>query len=355
MLDELQEDQNKTNFTVEEVVSTEHNNMLQTKTAYSTAVQVIKPRNLNLIIRKVEEEAAIAGDEFYYAWKQGGDFIEGVTIGGALALARNWGNSAVDVKVEEQKDSYIFHGAFIDLETGFNLVRPFRQNKQSPKKKDGKEIYSGDRGKDIIFQIGASKAMRNVVLNAVPKWLTTKLLKKAKENITLKIEQMGIEKAKSLVVKKLAALGIDITTIEANYGMQKGWDIPKLVILMGTIRSLEEGYEKAETVFPTLADESKNTTPTPNLITKPSEQQTKTEPKNPVEKKLESLQEQPQEEIPEERLDNPKYWVYLIKQCKTKSELKSFLKKHSADLSMFGDSDMLKIQIAVDEREKELQ
>jgi hypothetical protein len=196
------------------------------------------------------EEAAIAGDGFYYSWKQGGENIEGLTVGAALAMIRNFGNCAVEVRVVEQPTSYVFEGVFVDLETGFNLVRPFRQNKQSPKKKDGKDVYTGDRGIDIIFQIGTSKAMRNVALNACPKWLTEKVMDKAKENVTAKIEKMGKVAATEMLRKKAAALQLDWARIEANYGKSTSWETDHLVKISSAMRAVEDGVERFDELFP---------------------------------------------------------------------------------------------------------
>ncbi len=223
--------------------------LMQTRSPYSTAVQVIRPRDLNKVEARCIQEAARAGDEFYYSWSQGGSIIEGNTVGSALMMVRNWGNCAVDVKVQETPNSYVFYGAFIDLETGFNLVRPFKMSKQSPKTKQGRDVYSGERGKDIIFQIGASKAIRNVTLNAVPKWLSEKVLETAKKNIIGQIEKMGKEKAIDKIVKKAEALKIPLDRIEANYGKKESWDLDKVVAVMGAIRSVEDGLESMEEVF----------------------------------------------------------------------------------------------------------
>lgn len=225
------------------------NGLMQVKTAYSTAVQVIKPRELNRIEALCINEAARAGDSFYYSWSQGGSIVEGLTVGAALMMVRNWGNCAVDVKVMETPSGYIFYGAFIDLETGFNLVRPFKASKQSPKNKQGRDIYTGDRGKDIIFQIGASKATRNVVMNAVPKWLSEKVLETAKKNVVGQVEKMGKVAAIDKIIRKAEALKIPFDRIEANYGKKDSWDIDKIVAVMGAIRSVEDGIESVEEVF----------------------------------------------------------------------------------------------------------
>lgn len=273
--------------------------MLRTQTQYSTAVQVVRPRNLNIVTNRCLEEAAIAGDEFYYSWSQSGSIVEGLTVGAALAIARNFGNCAVDTKVEETPTSYVFYGAFIDLETGFNIVRPFRQNKQSPKTKTGKDVYSGDRGKDIIFQIGASKAIRNVVLNAVPKWLASKVISKAKENVVGKIEKMGIEKTRTLVLNKINALGIDIKRVEFAYGNSKSWDIEKLVMLMGAIRSIEDGIESPDTIFPKIEKEPET------KANKTPEVETVTTPTAPAPKQAETPQENATLEVDDVTTDEP--------------------------------------------------
>lgn len=215
------------------------NTLRQVKSNYSSAIQIQKPRNLNKVILSCEAEAGYAGLEFYYAWMQGKQIVEGLSVNAALAIARNWGNCAMDVKVEETPSSYIFNAAFIDLETGFNLVRPFRQNKQSPKTKKGTDIYKGDRGKDVIFQIGASKATRNVILNAIPSWLSSKVLNKAKSSVKAKIEKMGVPAATSRVLKKIQSLNVPLWNIESTYGKKNTWDINKLALLMGTLKAIE--------------------------------------------------------------------------------------------------------------------
>jgi hypothetical protein len=229
--------------------------MIQTRSSYQTAIQVIRPRNLQDVERRCLIEAAMAGDSYYYSWKQGGEIIEGLSVGAALSMVRNFGNCAIECKVVEQPLCYVFEGVFIDLETGFNLIRPFRQNKTSPKKKDGGDVYKGERGTDIIFQIGTSKAMRNAVLNALPKFLADKVFAEAKKNVRSKIETMGIEKAKLMILKKAAALGISQERVEEQYGKEKAWDIEGVIQITSALRAVEDGLEKDIELFPLLEGE----------------------------------------------------------------------------------------------------
>jgi len=229
---------------------------IQTKNRYVTAMQVMSPRNLNRVISKCVEEASIAGEEFIYSWRQGGSIIEGLTVGAALSIVRNFGNSFVDVEVEEQEKAYIFTAYYSDLETGFNLSRSYRQNKASPKTKYGKDIYEGDRGTDIIFQIGQSKAIRNVILNAVPRWLATKVLEESKNNAMATINNMGEVKARELLRRKIDNLNLPLQRVENIYGKAKAWDKVKLVQLSSALKSLENGYEDEDTLFPVIAKAS---------------------------------------------------------------------------------------------------
>lgn len=225
--------------------------LMQVKTKYSTAVKGIEPRIMKDVERRCLEEAALMGDSCYYSWKQGGKIIEGLAVGAALMAIRNWGNCAVDVVVESpDPDADIFYAAFVDLETGFNLVRPFRQRREAPRKKSGESTYDGDRGLDVVYQIGASKAIRNVALNALPTWLKDEIMNKGKENVTAKINKMGIEKAKDMVKTKANSLGINLERLEVVYGKEKGWSTKDVVMISSALRNIEDGFEKDTELFP---------------------------------------------------------------------------------------------------------
>ena len=242
---------------------------MQIKTAYTTAMQVIKPRNLAVVERRCLEEAAIAGDEFYYSWKQGSSIIEGLTVGASMSIARNMGNCAVPVTVEETKDTYIFTATFVDLETGFNLSRMYRQRKGQNL---GEKMKKDGRAEDVVFQVGQSKAIRNSVLGAIPKWLQNKVMAKAKENVVGKIEQMGKEKAREMLLKKADALKISGDILEAEFGKSTGWDVEKLVQISGALRGIEDGILSMSEAFPTSKEQAKEDTGLNALAKKTSEQ-----------------------------------------------------------------------------------
>lgn len=229
--------------------------MMQVSTGFSTAVAVQKPRNRMAIVKMCEEEAAIAGDEFYYGWtvknKDGSkSLVEGPGVGLAQAAARNWGNCAVMMGVEEFPDHYIFTPTFVDLETGFNLQRAFRQNK-------GQDIgkFDKDRAEDIKFQIGQSKATRNVILNSLPNWLINKMMAVAKQNIIEKIQKEGLDSAKSRVLAFFARYDIDVARIEAKIKkVAARWNAEDIALLSGAMKTLADGAESAEELFPPLEE-----------------------------------------------------------------------------------------------------
>lgn len=107
--------------------------------------------------------AASAGERYYYRYpvKSGGatSYIEGPSIALANDLAREYGNLSIDTKVVDIGTHWMIYARVTDYETGSELVRPFQQRKSQ------KTTGDADRQQDIALQIGASKAIRNVVVN----------------------------------------------------------------------------------------------------------------------------------------------------------------------------------------------
>lgn len=238
----------------EELVKEGHT-MRKMQTEFTTAVAIAKPRVRTTVLAACEEEAAIAGDEFYYSWsvkgKRGSSLVEGLSVHAALAAVRNWGNSAVTCDVREVGDHFIFTATFLDMETGFNLQRTFRQRKSQDTGMKDKE-----RAEDIIYQIGQSKALRNVILNALPSWLTTKMIAKAKENIIAKIQKMGLDVAKQKTLAFFDGRGVDVERIEKKVGKKaERWNAEDLALLQGAMNTLLNGQESADSLFPETSED----------------------------------------------------------------------------------------------------
>ena len=164
----------------EEIATVRSGQTAQLRTSYVSAQRDIIPRKLPEVMRRVEIEAELASEDFYYAWTQKGGVIEGTSIDGAMILVRNFGNCVAEAQVIQEGASFwVFDAVFMDLETGFTTSRQFRQRKTQASQKVGKD-NDADRLLDIAFQIGQSKAIRNVVVKAMPGWLIGAAMKKAK-------------------------------------------------------------------------------------------------------------------------------------------------------------------------------
>jgi len=224
----------------------------QIQTKYATAVSVQKPRDLVEVEQKCMVEAALAGEVCFYGWGSGKNRVEGPSIDCAMIAARNWGNAALEMRpIVETNSAYVMEAAFVDLETGFTYSRQFRQSKNWT-------VFGNlddERKADVRFQIGQSKAQRNAILKALPKWLLNKMVDKAKVGVRAKldayIEKNGTEAARKLAMDALAKQGVSLERIEKKYGKKYGaWDVDLLVILKGDIRALADGAESADSLYP---------------------------------------------------------------------------------------------------------
>lgn len=236
------------------------------QTSYATAVAVQRPRDLKRTERALLQEATLAGEDFYYGWsvkdnKGKLSRIEGPSVDLANAAARCWGNCAVEsLPVQDAGDSWIFTGAFVDLETGFTMTRQFRQSKAST-------VFGrmdNERKDDIRFQIGQSKAIRNVVLNALPPSLIRHAMEEAKKGVRAKLEKFinekGLPAAIDIIVKELGKLGVKEAQIIDRVGVveTKAMTVDHLVMLRGDLTAIQSGQEYAETLFPVAGEVKSN-------------------------------------------------------------------------------------------------
>ncbi len=325
--------------------------LMQTRSPYSTAVQVIKPRNMELVEKKCIADASIAGDSFLYQWEVNErlkdntfrkKLLIGLSIGAALSIARNMGNNAVDVNVEERVDSYIFYAAYIDLETGFNLRRAFRQRKEQSM---GEKYKKDGRAEDIIFQIGQSKAIRNVCLNAAPVWLTDKVLEASKNSFVDKVER-DPSKYKKLCETNAEKLSIPFEKVELKYGKITGWDARKIVSCLMELRTVEDGLDDADKVFPSEKSESDNT---------PPETETKSQQQPQIENVGVVIEEKKEPDKPFViDWENPDSIIEGVRRIPDMPAYNKFRKENKRVLSTIGGKDQGKIVEALEKKENEL-
>jgi hypothetical protein len=238
--------------------------MQKVETAYTTAVAVQKPRSLTTVVKNVLEEAKLAKSAFYFKWpvknRSTGrtSIVQGGSIDLARSIARNFGNVAVDIIEEpETLTHYKFKAVFIDLETGLNWPRLFKQRKSQ---KTG--MADTERAEDIIFQIGQSKAQRNAVFQGVPGWLVDKAIEVAEQAEVQGIKDEGIEIARVKVLDFFAGYGVDQDRIELKLGKKvEKWIDKDIADLRASATAIKEGRTSVAEMFPQVKDEKPDEKP----------------------------------------------------------------------------------------------
>lgn len=215
-------------------------------TPFVTAIAVQKPRDLDKIVKAMDREAEYAGDAFWYSWTQKGEIIEGPTIGLANSLAREWGNCAVTCELQETDEAFYITARFIDLERGSQMERVFRQRKSQVQGR-----YDPERKLDMALQIGQSKAIRNVVVNAVPRWLVEKVIDNAKAAVAAKIDPKKLKELSEEVVKHFGQKGVKPEQLVAKAGRPMAeWTTRDIASFSADAKALKNGDVSLGDLFP---------------------------------------------------------------------------------------------------------
>lgn len=203
------------------------------------------------ILRDIREAAAMSSNDFYYSFpvkKRGGgvDYIEGISVDGAMACVTAYRNAEVDCRPVDIGHSWVFLGRFIDHERGVSVIRPFLQRKVG-----GSQLGGVDEGRriEIAFNIGASKATRNVVANAIRPY-TNFCFEESKQDL---VKRVGLKlpetKAKTLL--RLEELGIDLKRVEAQFGRAASeWTAREVAGLITQIKSVQQGLATPDMIWP---------------------------------------------------------------------------------------------------------
>lgn len=227
--------------------------MQQVKTQFVTAVAVQIPRDMKRVKADVLTEASELGEAAYYGWGEGRDHVEGPSHELAVTALRIYGNCAVEQgEVKETPTAFFYDVAIVDYERGFTIRRPFRQSKRW--NVAGK--MDDERKMDIRFQIGASKAVRNVALEFLPSSLIDSAMQAAKKGMRARLDawvkRHGIAKAQERILSEFKKLGVTEERVLEKYKLGKVKDITidTLVSLRGDLRALQDGEESAAVLFP---------------------------------------------------------------------------------------------------------
>jgi hypothetical protein len=218
--------------------------------------RVAVPRNQVHILDQLRVLAAAAGEDWYYRWpvknKRTGetDWVEGPSIKLANELNRLYGNCEIETRVIDLGDSWLIYARFTDYESGYSLTRPYQQRKSQRTMGERATSEDKDRARDIAFQIGVSKAVRNVTVNALGTFADFGL-EEAKKSLINKIGR-SLESWRDATIEKLAAK-IDIKRAEMVIGRPAPeWLATDVARVIAMMRAVKDGMSSWDETFPPL-------------------------------------------------------------------------------------------------------
>lgn len=218
-----------------------------------TAKKVAVQRNLKKVIADLNTLCAQWGETYVWSWEvwdnrlQRKVPIEGPTIKLANDLVGLWGNCSIECEVNETPTHWIFKAWFMDAERGTAVSRLFQQRK-------GQNVgnkMDADRATDMVFQIGQSKAIRNVVVNALPS-LSAHALEECKKRILdIFSDPKNRDKAIAFIDRVMNEHSISVNRVEATVGRtRKDWTVRDLAKVYTEMRGIFEGMSVASEVYP---------------------------------------------------------------------------------------------------------
>lgn len=259
-----------------------------------TAQPVAVERDETRVLAKIKALAAAAGDDWYYRYPVKNnrtgqtDTIEGPSIKCANNVARIYGNCQVDLRALDEGEHWLFYARFVDLETGFSMTRAFQQRKGQT------SIGGKDQGRalDIAFQIGQSKAIRNVVCNALETF-TNYAFEESKASLVAKIGQR-MEPTRAKILDRLREMEVDLHRVESVVGRAaKDWLAPDMARIIAEIKSVEDGMASPSETWPIKE-------PPIDAKAEPTQEQKAVEAKQPEQKPAEpAAAEQPKDDAAE--------------------------------------------------------
>lgn len=229
--------------------------MMTMTTNVVTAQRVAVKRDLRGILSELAVLCATFGDRFLYGWDVGKGAnktrVEGGTIQLANVLVQAYGNCSVHVDIEETDTHWRFKAFFTDYEKGTSVARLFQQRKKSSMG----GAYEADRALDMVFQVGQSKAIRNVVLNALGT-LRDYCVEESRNAVVRKFNSDESKaKAWAFINKVMREHGIDIKQVEALRGRrEKRWTVPDLAHTYTEMVAINDGMINADEVYASLED-----------------------------------------------------------------------------------------------------
>lgn len=228
--------------------------MATTDRVYGAQAVAVK-RDEVRVLQKLAALGAAAGENWYYRYpvkKKGGgtDWIEGPSIKLANDVARIYGNCDIDTRVIDLGDSWLIYARFTDFESGYAQTRPFQQRKSQTSIR-----ADSDRALDIAFQIGVSKAIRNVVVNSLQTYADY-AFDAAYNSLVEKIGK-ELERYRTRTLAGIANMDVELGRVEKALGRAaKDWTAPDVARVIAMMKAIADGMATVEETFPTLDEGS---------------------------------------------------------------------------------------------------
>jgi hypothetical protein len=219
------------------------------------AIIVDVPRKEAMVFARIRAVASAAGDDFFYRWpvkkfdkktnREEIDWVEGPSVKLTNAVARMYGNCGIKTRVIDEGKHWMIYVQFTDFETGYTMERPFQQRKAQ---NVGKKM-DADRATDLVFQIGVSKATRNVVANALSDFVNYAFLE-AKDGIAKRITDKP-EIYRARIRERLSELKVEVSRVEAHVGRPiEKWLVPDMAKVVAEIQTINDGMADIDDLWP---------------------------------------------------------------------------------------------------------
>jgi hypothetical protein len=219
-----------------------------------TAQPIKLPRNEAKVLQRVDAMSQANGEKWYYRFpvknRRTGktDYIEGPSIECTGAVARYYGNCQVQTALAAETPlQWVFASRFVDLETGYSLIRPFLQPKGGAKL-GGQD---DDRRLQMAWGIGVSKCERNVVDKALSD-IVDRAFIGAKQSLVDRIGKR-LPEARTRILARVKEIGGDPMIERVIHVYQRKpdeWLAPDVARLFAEVKAVEDGMTSVDEVWP---------------------------------------------------------------------------------------------------------
>jgi hypothetical protein len=214
------------------------------------AQKVAERRNLRDVFAEIDALGAAAGEDWYYRYPTNNrdgtkGVVEGLSVKGATAVALIYGNCEVTCAGMDYGTVYLYRARFVDLQSGFSLERPYQMRKSASKM--GRDAA---RNEDAAYQIGASKATRNVITNALRTYCD-RAFHAARNSLVDRIGR-NLDQWRGRLVERIATM-TDLDRVEAVVGRPaKNWLAPDIARIVEMTNAVADGMASVDETFPPL-------------------------------------------------------------------------------------------------------